>query len=82
MAEEPGQANTKLSRVGDSRELVGTSLLNRYLNGIVGRGSRPCHHGEVVLGIALSKQAYKGTSMNITLDEPNNVVEIAYIIQH
>jgi hypothetical protein len=28
MAEEPGQANTKLSQVGNSGEVVGTSLLN------------------------------------------------------
>jgi hypothetical protein len=78
MAEEPGQANTKLSQVGDSGELVGTSLLNQYLNDIVGRGSRPRRRGEVVLG---STAAYKGTSLNITLHEPNNVMEIAYIIQ-
>jgi hypothetical protein len=35
-----------------------------------------------ILGIASLRHEYKGTILNITLDEHNNVVVPAYIIQH
>jgi hypothetical protein len=82
MGEEPRQSDTKLSRVGNLGELVGTSLLNQYLNDIVGRWPRPHHRGGIILGIASLRHEYKGTILNITLDEHNNVVVPAYIIQH
>jgi hypothetical protein len=47
MVEGPGQADTRLSRAGESGELVDTMWRRLYLKAIVYRGLGPRRHGAV-----------------------------------
>jgi hypothetical protein len=50
MVDEPEQHDTRLSQVGESAELVSTTLLELYLNDVVGRCPGPHQHGGAVIG--------------------------------